>query len=104
LKNIIYKIIKFKQTSGDEINLVEPGFNSGWKKIQGQFAGSEDLNPEPDLVNFNGKGKYRSPEFIWNETVGPTALSFLGSNKLGKQYENDMFVGDFDNGNRTILI
>jgi aldose sugar dehydrogenase len=25
-------------------------------------------------------------------------LKFLSSDKLGKQYENDMFVGDFDNG------
>ena len=49
---------------GDEINLVEPGFNSGWKKVQGvwKLKGSnigKELNNNPDgLVNFNGKGKY----------------------------------------------
>jgi glucose/arabinose dehydrogenase len=45
--------------------------------------------------------------------VGPTALAFLNSTKLGKQYENDMFVGDFNTGsvyhfklnkNRTALL
>jgi aldose sugar dehydrogenase len=43
--------------------------------------------------------KYRSPEFIWFQCVAPTALKFLNSIKLGKQYQNDMFVGDYDNGN-----
>ena len=46
-----------------------------------------------------GKGKYRAPEFIWFQTVAPTALKFLNSTKLGKQYQNDMFVGDYNNGN-----
>lgn len=29
----------------------------------------------------------------------PTALKFLTSDKLGKQYENDIFVSDINNGN-----
>jgi aldose sugar dehydrogenase len=95
-------------TFGDEINLVEPGFNSGWRKVQGiwEFDGNnKDLierkelkNPDRLLVDFGGKGKYSSPEFIWYYPVGPTALTFLNSSKLGKQYENDMFVGDINNG------
>ncbi|HXS60298.1 MAG TPA: PQQ-dependent sugar dehydrogenase, partial [Candidatus Sulfopaludibacter sp.] len=56
-------------------------------------------NPPSGLVDFGGKGKYRPPEFIWKETVGPTAIKFLNSTKLGKQYENDIFVGDVDYGN-----
>jgi aldose sugar dehydrogenase len=89
---------------GDEINIVEPGFNSGWHKIQGIWkpkdgqAGDTDLIPD-DLINFNGKGKYGAPEFIWLHTVGPTELEFLNSSKYGVQYENDMFVGDIHNGN-----
>lgn len=92
---------------GDEINLVEPGFNSGWNKVQGiwkdhirdnQFNASDITYLPSDLVDFDGKGKYRSPEFVWKYTVGPTALEFLDSDKLGKQYENDMFVGDVNNG------
>ncbi len=81
---------------GDEINLVEPGFNSGNDKLWGMPTENDNLDK---LVNFNGTGKYSDPEFAWADTVGPTALRFLDSDKLGKRYENDMFVGDFNNGN-----
>jgi aldose sugar dehydrogenase len=93
---------------GDEINLVEPGFNSGWAQVQGiwtpkgeienENAGPLNLHPS-NLVDFGGKGKYRAPEFIWFQTVAFTALKFLNSTKLGKQYQNDIFVGDYNNGN-----
>jgi aldose sugar dehydrogenase len=90
---------------GDEINLVEPGFNSGWVKYQGVWksnrTNAEDVvgqNPERLLEDFNGKGKYSPPEFTWNETVGVTDITITNSDKLGKDYENDMFVADFHNG------
>jgi glucose/arabinose dehydrogenase len=91
---------------GDEINLVKPGFNSGWNKVQGIWersggsAGAANGNPQGAeiLVDFNGRGEYSDPEFIWKEPVSPTAISFLDSDKLGKEYENDIFVGDFRNG------
>jgi aldose sugar dehydrogenase len=84
---------------GDEINLVEPGFNSGWKRQQGFL-----VNPfYPDeFVNIGegGKpGKYSDPEFVWSYPVAPTALKFLTSDKLGAQYRNDMFVADAKFGN-----
>jgi glucose/arabinose dehydrogenase len=92
---------------GDEINLVEPGFNSGWAKVQGVWENNESrsagpimLSPDPHiLVDFGGRGKYRPPELTWNMTVAPTGLAFINSTKMGKQYENDMFVGDYLNGN-----
>jgi aldose sugar dehydrogenase len=80
----------------DEINLVKPGFNSGWGLVMG-FP-PKRFDPENDLVNFNGKGKYSDPQFIWKQTIGPTALQFLNSAKLGKQYENSLFVGDVNSG------
>ncbi|HEX6294654.1 MAG TPA: PQQ-dependent sugar dehydrogenase [Nitrososphaeraceae archaeon] len=114
---------------GDEINLAEPGFNSGSDKIFGiwkvndegkklktagdkgeeeekdkeQEGGDSEFvtvvgdNPK-DLVYFEGKGHYRSPEFTWDKSVAPTALLFLDSDKLGSQYQNDMFVGSVDGG------
>lgn len=111
---------------GDEINLVEPGFNSGWSKIQGiwpisnyTFLLPQGLFPpyrgyfvndktnlihstdsdRQGLVDLKGEGKYSDPEFIWNMTVGVTALKFLNSDNLGKDYENDMFVADYNYGN-----
>jgi aldose sugar dehydrogenase len=93
-------------TFGDEINLVEPGFNSGWVQVQGIWAvegslkkGPVNSNPSANLVDFGGKGKYRAPEFMWTKPIAPTALKFLNSAKLGSQYQNDMFVGDIKNGN-----
>lgn len=87
-------------TAGDEINLVFPGFNSGWSLIQG-FSGDDLLGngaSPSDLIIF-GNGKYAEPKFTWHIPIGPTALKFLNSDKLGKEYENNMFVGDINNGN-----
>lgn len=81
----------------DEINYVYPGFNSGWRKTMGMALSRFD--PNVDLFYFNGKGKYSDPEFVWKETVAPTALKFLNSSKLGSQYENTIFVGDVKTGN-----
>ena len=51
------------------------------------------------MLEFGGKAKYSAPEFIWgDDIIGPTALKFLNSDKLGKQYQNDIFVGDVHNG------
>lgn len=81
----------------DEINYVYPGFNSGWRKAMGMALTRFD--PNEDLFYFDGKGKYSDPEFVWKETVAPTALKFLNSSKLGSQYENTIFVGDVKTGN-----
>ena len=83
--------------SNDEINLVEEGFNSGWKLINGT---SERNNFNlSKLVTFNGRGKYSDPEFVWSVPVGVTSLVFLDSDKFGERYENDLFVADINNGN-----
>jgi aldose sugar dehydrogenase len=85
-------------SNNDEINLVEPGFNSGFNQIQGMSFNKEGFDHD-NLVSFNDKGEYSDPEFVWKYTVGPTALNFLDSEKYGREYQNDLFVGDFNNGN-----
>ena len=119
---------------GDEVNLAEPGFNSGSDKIFGIWrervneegkklqadgkggGGSGEYvtvgNNPKDLVYFGGKGHYSPPEFIWDKSTPPTAVLFLDSKNLGAQYQNDMFVGSVDgqifhfdlNDNRTGLL
>jgi aldose sugar dehydrogenase len=103
----------------DEINLVDPGFNSGWAKVMGPInrtnATEVDVNAyglytwkglkmKPianvtanNLVNFPGS-KYSDPEFSWKDAIGVTALGFLNSSKLGEKYKNNLFVGDYANG------
>jgi aldose sugar dehydrogenase len=108
---------------GDEINLVEPGFNSGWALIQGMWpiTNYSQIDPEPNgpqrgffmngsnnesehkfvgdsLIGFDGKGKYSEPELAWNKTVGVTAIEFISSDRLGEEYENDILVGTFNDG------
>jgi aldose sugar dehydrogenase len=106
---------------GDEINLVKPGFNSGWAKKQGVWSivnsGQLAVDPPPgkergyhlsnnpqipneytSFVDFNGTGKYSDPEFTWNYTVGVTSIEFFNSDKLGEEYKNDLFIGTFNDG------
>jgi glucose/arabinose dehydrogenase len=85
-------------TNYDEINLIEPGFNSGSEQLEGLSTLHKDFS-KSKLETFHGKGHYSDPEFTWNDTVGLTGIKFLNSEKLGKQYENDLFAGDFHNGN-----
>jgi aldose sugar dehydrogenase len=82
---------------GDEINLVHPGFNSGWNKVYG-FSESQKNFDTDRLITFDGKGEYEEPKLVWARSTGLTAIVFLDSNKLGEQYKNDMFVGNAHNG------
>ncbi len=88
---------------GDEINVVEPGFNSGWVKVQGLWTpnfdemGARFIDPN-ELVSLDGKGKYSEPEFIWIPPVAPTAIQFLASDKYGPAYKSDLFVSDANTG------
>jgi glucose/arabinose dehydrogenase len=84
----------------DEINLVLPGFNSGWATIHGPAAAPENegADTEDDLEDFGGTGQYSDPEFAWQNTVGVTGIKFLNSTALGEEYLNDVFVGDINNG------
>lgn len=76
----------------DEINLVTPGFNSGWPEVAGLSRLEAEFDPA-QLVDFGGKGNYSDPEFVWQDTVAPTALTFFTSDRFGSGYTNDLFVG-----------
>jgi glucose/arabinose dehydrogenase len=82
---------------GDEINLVNPGFNSGWHKVYG-FSSSPKNFDVDEMVTFDGNGKYEEPKLVWERSAGLTSIVFLDSDKLGTQYKNDIFVGDVHNG------
>jgi glucose/arabinose dehydrogenase len=86
--------------SYDEINIVRPGFNSGWDKIMGPIARSDIEQPdlEEELVVFEGS-KYADPVFSWEASVGVTDLEFLNSTALGPKYAYNLFVGDITTGN-----
>ncbi len=79
-------------TSFDEINLIEPKFNSGWMKIAGP-ATEKQLKELPSSGLFH----YSDPEFSWYDPVAPTDLTFVNSD-LFKDYRDYMFVGDWKTG------
>jgi glucose/arabinose dehydrogenase len=101
----------------DEINIVEPAFNSGWRKIQGLADSQSEVS---SLVKFPGLsvrqysiiglveelsyriqglgGKYSDPELVWEDPIVPTAIEFLDSKLFGGKYQNDIFVGSFNYG------
>jgi glucose/arabinose dehydrogenase len=107
----------------DEMNLVEPGMNSGWIQVQGpasrvaQFKQIEttSLHHEdfPNLQQFRWGPEriadtpaealsrlfvlpgshYSDPEFSWKHVLAPAGIGFLNSRALGPQYFGDLFVG-----------
>lgn len=83
--------------SYDEINLVKPGFNSGWIKVMGPLSRNEGVNTD-QLVDFPGS-HYMDPVFSWKTPVAVTDIEFLKSLVLGEKYKNNIFVGDYNNGN-----
>ena len=80
----------------DEINLVEPGFNSGWKTVMGPIAANTGVS-ESNLVNIPGS-QYADPVFSWAESTGVTDIEFFNSTAFGPSYENGIFVGDITTG------
>ncbi len=79
----------------DELNVVKPGFNSGWRQVMGPISKSGIT--EDELVNFPNS-EYADPVFSWLPSIGITDIEFLNSAKLGNKYINNIFVGDITNG------
>jgi glucose/arabinose dehydrogenase len=91
------------EDSYDEINLVKPGFNSGWIQIMGPINRNNNNNNDnntvqANLVNFTNS-HYADPVFSWKYQIGVTDIEFLNSSKLGTKYRNNIFVGDINYGN-----
>jgi glucose/arabinose dehydrogenase len=107
----------------DELNLVEPGMNSGWIQIIGPLSRlaeyraieTTSLHHEdfPNLQQFRWGpeniaatpaealsrlfvlpgSQYSDPEFSWKHVLAPAAIGFLSTRALGPQYQGDLFVG-----------
>lgn len=81
----------------DEINIVRPGFNSGWAMLMGPIEMS-NVTAENDLVSFQDALSYADPVFSWGEAVGVTDIEFYDSDRLSDEYTNNIFVADANNG------
>ena len=84
---------------GDEINVILPGFNGGWKQVLGLSTEYKNFtNKEFDRSKIIGR--YYDPVFTWVDTVAPTAITFMDSNIFGEEYENDVLIGSAKQGGR----
>lgn len=87
---------------GDEINIIKPGFNSGWRQVLGTPSLYKSMTGEDfdrnKLITFNNKGKYYDPALTWNQTMAPTTIAFIHTDTLGDEYKDDMLVGGVKNG------
>ena len=81
----------------DEINVVKPGFNSGWIHVMGPLSRNTGFMIG-QLVNFP-HSHYADPVFSWKNPVAVTDIEFMKSSVLGEKYKNNIFVGDYNNGN-----
>jgi glucose/arabinose dehydrogenase len=81
----------------DEINVVKPGFNSGWTHVMGPLSRNTGFMIG-QLVNFP-HSHYADPVFSWKNPVAVTDIEFMKSSVLGEKYKNNIFVGDYNNGN-----
>lgn len=83
-------------STNDEVNLVAPGFNSGWQDVMGPVASP----PPAGLFDLPGAGNtYSNPEFTWFDTNAPTAILFLDGSTLGASFDDSAFVADNNPGN-----
>jgi glucose/arabinose dehydrogenase len=105
--------------SFDELNLVDPGLNSGWIQIMGplarlqqfkaietspEFFGLQQLRwPPTRLADTQAEAlsrlfvlagsSFSDPEFSWKFALAPAAIGFQRGNGLGPQYNGGLFVG-----------
>jgi aldose sugar dehydrogenase len=107
----------------DEINLVEPGFNSGWIQLIGPssrvpeyrqiettslnnetFPNLQQLRWGPERIATTETealsrlfvlpgSHYSDPEFSWKYVVPPAGIGFMKGRGIGPQYKGDLFVG-----------
>lgn len=88
--DLVVKNLEFPTTftfvSLDDILVLEKE-----KGTMKRIVGRETL--EEPLINLNVASLNESPQLTWDYPVTPTGIKFLNSDRLGRQYTNDTFVG-----------
>ena len=107
----------------DELNLIEPGMNSGWVQLTGpadrvaqykaieatslhheDFPNLQQLRWGPERIADTPEealsrlfvlpgSRYSDPEFSWKHVLAPAGIGFVSSRALGPQFLGDLFVG-----------
>jgi glucose/arabinose dehydrogenase len=81
----------------DEINLIAPGFNSGWEALMGPESRTPGHGPFFNMPG--GASAYSDPAFSWLSTVAPTGIFFPYATTWGPGYNDTVLAGDNNFGN-----
>src|SRR5262245_9827217 len=82
----------------DEINLVDPGANSGWRILMGPESRDPEGQDHTDLVDLLPLSTYSDPEFSFLQPIGITTLAFVSGSALGAGYDDGVLVGEANRG------
>jgi glucose/arabinose dehydrogenase len=79
---------------GDEINLPQPGRNYGWPVITyGENYGGGKMGE-----GITAKTGLEQPLHYWVPSIAPSGMAFLSSDKYGKAWQGNLFVGSLKFG------
>lgn len=74
---------------GDEINLPRPGANYGWPLI----TYGENYGGGPIGDGLTAKAGLEQPLYYWVPSIAPSGMVFLTSDKYGKAWQGNLFIG-----------
>ena len=79
---------------GDEINVVQPGRNYGWPVItHGENYGGGKIGD-----GITAKAGMEQPLHYWVPSIAPSGMAFLTSERYGKDWVGNLFVGSLKFG------
>lgn len=79
---------------GDEINLPKAGANYGWPVITyGENYGGGKIGE-----GLTEKAGLQQPLHYWVPSIAPSGMAFLGSDRYGKAWQGNLFVGSLKFG------
>ena len=74
---------------GDEINLPKPGANHGWPVISyGENYGGGQIG-----AGLTAQAGLEQPLHYWTPSMAPSGMAFLTSERYGKAWQGNLFVG-----------
>ena len=79
---------------GDEINLPKAGANYGWPVI----TYGENYGGGPIGDGITSKAGLEQPLHYWVPSIAPSGMAFLTSDKYGKAWQGNLFVGSLKFG------
>ena len=79
---------------GDEINIPKPGVNHGWPVITyGEHYGGGKIGE-----GITEKAGMQPPLHYWVPSIAPSGMAFLTSERYGKAWQGNLFVGSLKFG------